>query len=114
MTKHTAQAKCASLWGHLGQPFTRVCRKAVANRFQVGYLGHWPNNFVHIMGAGPSWEAAFGDPAPATTHVITGYDKHTTPEGVNVHRWICSCDRRGKWTTAGLAESAGCKHARAS
>lgn len=45
------------------------------------------------------------------THIITGIDQRTTPELVTQYRWRCSCTRTGKWTTLGLAESAGEKHA---
>lgn len=59
MNRYAASARCQQLWRHLGQPFTRIGRKMATDRYQVGYLGHWPNNFVTIMGAGPSWEKAF-------------------------------------------------------
>lgn len=44
------------------------------------------------------------------THSITSFAQHVTPEGVTLHAWICSCTRRGKWTTLAFAESAGAKH----
>lgn len=60
MNRYAASARCQELWRHLGLPFTRIRRKTVVDRYEVGYLGHFPNAFVTIMGAGPSWEVAFG------------------------------------------------------
>ena len=58
MTKHLAQARCRELWHHLGLPFTRTRHRSDPNRFEVGYLG-WLSNHIVVMGAGPTWEAAF-------------------------------------------------------
>lgn len=59
MNRHAAATLCGQLWKHLGQPFTRIRAKSITNRFEVGYLGNWPNNFAHVMGAGETWEQAF-------------------------------------------------------
>lgn len=59
MNRYSASTRCQQLWRHLGLPFTRIRRKTVTDRYEVGYLGHFPDNHVTIMGAGPSWEVAF-------------------------------------------------------
>lgn len=59
MNRHAAATLCGQLWGRLGQPFTKIGRRSKEERCQVGYLGHWPNNYVTVMGAGETWEEAF-------------------------------------------------------
>lgn len=59
MNRYAAAELCGQIWKHLGQPFTRIRAKNIANRFEVGYLGNWPNDSAHILGAGETWELAF-------------------------------------------------------
>lgn len=44
MNRYAASARCHDLWRRLGLPFTRIRRKSVVDRYEVGY---------------PTWEAAF-------------------------------------------------------
>lgn len=56
MNRYAAWRRCQELWRRLGLPFTRIRRKSVVDRYEVGYLA---NGDAYIMGAGPTWEAAF-------------------------------------------------------
>jgi hypothetical protein len=57
MNRYAASARCQQLWRHLGLPFTRIRRRSVVDRYEVGYVVG--GGRVTIMGAGPSWEQAF-------------------------------------------------------
>jgi hypothetical protein len=63
MTRYTAYQKADRLWGSAasqGMNRAHVCirQKKVTNRFEAGYYAHASGKLT-VMGAGPSWEAAF-------------------------------------------------------
>ena len=73
MTRRSAHLRAARHWAHLGTTFATIRRKSIPDRFEVGY---W-NNVCVVLGAGPSWEDAFGQ---ATTVAAPRTDRRPTHE----------------------------------